>query len=181
MNIFLIGYMASGKTTFGRALAEKTRRPFVDLDDFIEEKHGLSVKDIFARHGEEGFRKMERDALEEISRVSGAIIACGGGTPCFHGNIDLINARGLSVWLDAEVPVIVRRLVEENHKRPLMAGKSPREIEETVRAHLAWREPFYSRAKIRWDSSRLENEEEIRTNIENFLSSHSFVFSAPFI
>jgi len=81
--IFLIGYMGSGKTTFGRLIAKSQNLMFLDLDTFIEEKYLKSVSELFDEVGESEFRKMERDALREVCRFENCLIATGGGTPCF--------------------------------------------------------------------------------------------------
>lgn len=75
---FLIGYMGSGKTTLGRAVAARTGIRFIDLDDYIEEREGCSIKEIFASRGEDAFRAIERDALQEVSRMADTLVACGG-------------------------------------------------------------------------------------------------------
>ena len=98
---FLIGYMGSGKTTLGRAVAARTGIRFIDLDDYIEEREGCSIREIFASRGEDAFRAIERDALQEVSRMADTLVACGGGTPCFGDNMDLLNRCGLTVYLDA--------------------------------------------------------------------------------
>ena len=170
--IFLIGYMASGKTTFGKALSEKTGKKFIDLDEFIENSMGCSISEIFQKQGEEGFRKIEKEKLIEIADTEDAIIACGGGTPCFFDNMDLINHSGVTVFLKASVPVLVQRLVNENSKRPLVSGKTPEEIATLIKKQLRIRESFYSRAQITWNSDSLDTTEEIKSNIDNFIKNN---------
>ena len=82
--VFLIGYMGSGKTTLGRGVEARAHKTFIDLDEFIEEQTGMPIKDIFTRHGEEGFRIIERDYLRKLALREDILIACGGGTPCFR-------------------------------------------------------------------------------------------------
>lgn len=160
--------MASGKTTLGRALAAATGRGFVDLDDYIAGRQGQSVSEIFATMGEDAFRAMEREALSDIIARSDAqlIVACGGGTPCFGDNMDLMSAAGTTVWLDAPVGVLLRRLRLERAGRPLVAGLvGPGELERYVSVNLERRRPYYSRASCRFDSSRLESEAEITDSV----------------
>lgn len=171
-NIYLIGYMASGKTTFGRALAGALGRTFVDLDDYISRQTGMSVSEIFAKHGEARFRQLEREAIETIANAGDgrSVVACGGGTPCFGDNMTLLNSAGLTVWLDATISTIMRRLREDRGGRPLVAKlDGGGELEAYVADNLRKREPYYSRAHVRFDSSRLENEAEIAESVEKFL------------
>lgn len=170
--VFLIGYMASGKTTLGRALAAATGRRFIDLDEYIEDKAGKTVTRIFADDGEPVFRRLESEALAELadSAGGGLIVACGGGTPCFGDNMELMNSKGLTVRLVTSEEVIVRRLVAERSSRPLVAKLSAGgELERYVSENLARREPHYSRAAERFDSSRLETEEEVAQSVKLFI------------
>jgi len=162
--IFLIGYMGCGKTTLGMALAQHMQVPFVDLDDYIEERCEATVKEIFAKVGEQGFREIERKCLEEVAQqAQGVIVACGGGTPCQPGNMELMNSRGLTIWLTTSPERIASRLSlpEQKAKRPLIASMDDSEILDYVKSHLAMREPHYSQAHITFDSTSLESIEEI--------------------
>lgn len=178
-HIFLIGYMASGKTTFGRALAAAMGRHFVDLDDYIVVKTGMSVSEIFADKGETGFREMEHAALAELiaRHDKDLVVACGGGTPCFGDNMDIMCCSGLTVWLDAPIATLLRRLREDRAGRPLVAKlDGGGELERYVAENLERRNPHYNRAQMRFDSSRLESEPEIAESVENFmkeLKAHS--------
>lgn len=172
--------MASGKTTLGRALAASTGRRFIDLDEYIETSVGKTISRIFAEDGEASFRETESRSLAElIINANGGervIIACGGGTPCFGDNMDVMNAAGLTVRLNAPQDVIIRRLIAERSARPLVAKLADGgELETFVAENLRRREPHYSRAAGSFDSSRLETESEIadsvRLFIENFLQS----------
>ena len=131
--VFIIGYMACGKTTFGRALARTMGRDFIDLDFYIEQRFRLSIRDIFAQRGEVEFRRMEAAMLREVGEFSNVVVACGGGTPCHAGNMDYMLGRGLTVWLQASEERTVARLMANNARRPLMAGKSEEEIRVAVR------------------------------------------------
>ncbi len=170
--IFIIGYMASGKTTFGRALARELKREFFDLDFYIEQRFRKTIREIFAEKGEDGFRQIERDMLREVGEFDNAIISCGGGTPCFFDNMDFMRERGFTVRLATPAERIVERLVRNNSKRPLMAGKSREEIEKTVAEGLAAREPFYSKAEISFCGSRLEDKSQISRTIREFIARY---------
>lgn len=177
MKLFIIGYMASGKTTFGRALAEKLGTPFVDLDNYIEEKTSKSISDIFQLQGEEGFRNLEKDFLQQVvNEEPDAVIACGGGTPCFFDNMKFLNDNGITVFLEASTNVLISRLQEANESRPLVAGKSDDEIREKVLTQLCERLPFYLEAKLKWNGDELDSEKQISDSVENFIDSYPSVF-----
>lgn len=166
--IFIIGYMASGKTTFGRALARSLGWDFIDLDFYIEQRFRKSVRDIFASEGEDGFRRKESAMLKEAGEFENTVISCGGGTPCFFDNIDFMNQRGTTVFLDTEPECIVRRLIVNNSRRPLMAGKSEVEIREEVAKGLEKRNPHYSKAEIVFPGNLLEDRFQIDASVEEF-------------
>ena len=166
---FLIGYMGSGKTTLGRAVAASTGISFVDLDDYIEEREGCSIRQIFATRGEEAFRAIEREALREVSRMPDTLVACGGGTPCFGDNMDLLNRSGLTVYLNAPHSSLLSRLKEGRAKRPLIASLSDEELDSFITEQMEWRQPHYMRAAMTFDSSRLETPEEVARSVDEFL------------
>ena len=177
MNLFIIGYMASGKTTFGKALAEKLNISFIDLDQYIEEKTGKTIPEIFDESGEQAFRTLERDLLKEAVANSGdAVIACGGGTPCHFDNMEYINNNGISIFLETSTPVLISRLQIENAKRPQFAGKSDEEIEQKVLSQLCQRLPDYMEAKLKWHGDDLETMQEITANVEDFIYSYPSLF-----
>lgn len=161
--IFLIGYMGCGKTTLGMALAQCMHVPFVDLDDYIEERCQATVKEIFASVGEQGFRDIERRCLEEVSGSVGAIVACGGGTPCQPGNMELMNSTGITIWLTTSPQRIASRLSlpEQKAKRPLIASMDDGEILDYVTAHMEQRAAHYSQAQLTFDSTMLESQDQI--------------------
>ncbi|MDE6368428.1 MAG: shikimate kinase [Muribaculaceae bacterium] len=165
--------MASGKTTLGRALAATTGLRFVDLDEYIEAEAGKTITQIFAEDGESHFRHLESCALKQLTAAGddGLIVACGGGTPCFGDNMDVMNMSGTTVWLTTSPEVIIRRLVAERASRPLVARLSEGgELERYVIDNLARRAPHYSRSVGRFDSSKLECEEEINESVRLFIN-----------
>lgn len=175
--VFLIGFMCSGKTTLGRALAQALHVDFVDLDHYIEHKHGLTVRQIFARHGEAAFRAFERQALAEVADRSDVIVACGGGTPCQEGAMELMNAKGTTVRLIPSDDRLISRLMTGRHKRPLIADiDTPERMRDFVVAATAKREPYYSQARYSFDSSFLENPDEIALTVRHFIAT---ILDAP--
>ena len=148
MKYFIVGYMASGKSTFGKELAKDKGLPFLDLDECVESREGRSISEIFAKEGEEYFRKRERKILHEIcNEADEFVLATGGGTPCFFDNMDYMNQAGTTVFLNTSPLVIVDRLKRQRADRPLLAMYSDDELEFFVREHLESRLSFYLKAK----------------------------------
>ena len=165
---FLIGYMGSGKTTLGRAVAARTGIRFIDLDNYIEEREGCSIKEIFASRGEDAFRAIERDALQEVSRMADTLVACGGEHSVFrrqYGSAQPLRTDGVSRRTPRESAVTAQG---GRAKRPLIAGLNDKELDEFIVRQMEWRRPHYSRAALRFDSSRLESAEEVAESVENF-------------
>ena len=156
--------MGCGKTTLGEPLARVLGWRFVDLDLYIEEKVGMTAKEIFMACGEAHFRELEREALEEVAAsADNTIVACGGGTPLQEGNMELMNSLGITVWLRTSVERITSRLVlpDQRSKRPLLNDMSDSEIMASVAQGLEARTPFYEKAQLQFDSTYLESEEEV--------------------
>lgn len=169
--IFLIGYMASGKTTLGHAVSRDTGIDFIDLDDFIVEREGLSISELFSQ-GEDVFRSAERSALCELLRPGRgkALIACGGGTPCFGDNMELMNSAGVTVLLEADHDVLISRLKLFRAQRPLLRDLDDDALVDFVERSMASRRPFYEKAAARFDSSRLETESQVAESSRIFIS-----------
>ena len=159
--IFLIGYMGCGKSTMGRAVSALTGVPFIDLDNYIEQRFHLTVKEIFAQRGEDGFRDVERRMLQEVADFEDVIVACGGGTPCFFDNMEYMNTHGTTVFLNTPIDRLHSRLMRGRHKRPLIADKDDEELMTFIKEALAKRMDHYSKAQISFSSERLENKSEI--------------------
>lgn len=170
--LFIIGYMGCGKTTFGKALSEATGLHFIDLDQFIETRYAASISEIFGSYGEEGFRKIERDMLIEVSSLEDTIISCGGGTPCFFDNMTIMNDHGTTLWLRTTEECLYNRLTLLRHTRPLLANRTDEEILHIIRHQLEARAPFYSRAHIIWQGDLLEDRIQIDTTIATFLNAY---------
>ena len=168
MPIFLIGYMACGKTTLGRALEAAGAAEFVDLDDFITEKSGLTPAEWFAKRGEKAFRQVELEALKNLSLDKPIIIATGGGTPANGDAMNFMLAHGTVVWLEASLDRTVRRLLEANGQRPIVAGMDETALRKFIPTHISHRAEFYKRAHTRFDSSYLDTAEEIQATVNAF-------------
>jgi len=139
--------MGSGKSTIGKALAREWGYTFIDLDNYIEEKYRLKIPGIFDKYGEQGFRKLEGQALAEvINKNSKAIISLGGGTPCFENNMDLIKSITQSIYLKISPSELTKRLSRSANPRPLVQNKNSEELKEYVTLELQKREVFYQQA-----------------------------------
>lgn len=164
--IFLIGYMGSGKTTLGKAYARAMQLQFIDLDWYIEERFHKTVQELFEERKEDGFREIERNMLHEVAEFEEVIIACGGGTPCFFDNMEYMNGKGETVFLDASPEVLFRRLKIAKSKRPLLMDKSDEELMDVIQNALRIRVPFYSQAKYVFNAESLEDREQISCSVQ---------------
>ncbi len=151
LKVILIGLPGSGKSTFGRQLAQSLRFSYLDLDQVIEEYHALTIPDIFSRYGEGKFREWETDALTRLlNRNESFVLATGGGAPCFNDNMELINEKGISVYLDVPLEIISQRLKSSKiQNRPMFEGLDQGEIILKLKSLQAQREYFYNQAKIK--------------------------------
>ena len=164
--IILIGYMGSGKTTVGRALAKDLGLSFYDLDWYIENRMRKKVSQIFAEEGEDGFRRIERNMLHEVAEFEDVVISCGGGTPCFFDNMDYMNGQAPVVWLRCEPEVLQKHLLMGKGDRPLLKGKNSDELIAFIREQLTYREQFYAKASYTLDVSLMDNYTKIKVTIE---------------
>jgi len=170
MIITLMGYMGSGKSIVSNELSSKMRFKNIDLDNEISSEIGLSIPEIFQKKGELFFRKKEKEILERVlDSQEDVVLSLGGGTPCYYNNIDLINERSVSVYLVANVNALVKNLLYEREKRPLIAGIKEEELPNFIGQHLMERNHYYSKAKVTvmvndWDLDRIVS--DILTEIE---------------
>jgi len=157
MKIFLIGFMASGKTTIGEELAKEMGYQFIDLDYYIQKRHLKTIKQIFENKGEDHFRMIESEALREVAAIEGDyVIASGGGTSCFYNSIDFMNKTGLTIYLKMEVAPLVSRLIDSKTDRPLLWGKTKEELTDYILKVLDERKKYYEKAKITIESLNLD-------------------------
>jgi len=162
MKIFLVGFMGSGKTTIGRHLSEQIGFDFIDTDRFIEMQQGKTVSEIFAQQGEAVFREMERNILLEIQKNDYTVVATGGGMPCHKDNIDIMRSCGKVVYLKTSPKTLSWRLLRSHKVRPLINGKTEKELQQYIVEKLNEREPFYNRAHIVVPTENFSMEELLR-------------------
>ncbi len=151
MKVVLVGLPGSGKSTFGKQLASAMKVDFFDLDQLIEAKMGQSIPDIFLIQGEEAFRKIESKILQEtLEREESLVLASGGGAPCFHDNMAIINRLSTSVYLDLPLDSISSRLSNSrNSTRPMFVGKDRDGIKNKLLELIEVRREFYEQSKIK--------------------------------
>ncbi|PZX61083.1 shikimate kinase [Algoriphagus ratkowskyi] len=151
LKIVLVGLPGSGKSTFGRQLAAVLKFPYYDLDHLIENRFAMKITDIFSQHGEGKFRDWETDELKSfLNREGSYVLASGGGCPCFNDNMDLINEKAVSVYLDVPLEEISVRLgLSKAHNRPMFSGLDQGEITLKLKSLLVLRDYFYRQAKIK--------------------------------
>ncbi len=145
--VFLLGFMGSGKTYWGGQWARQTSLPFIDLDRVIEQKLQASISNIFETKGEDFFREAEAAALREIS-TEPAVVACGGGTPCFFDNMGWMNERGTTIYLKATPAYLFQNISAEPFVRPLLKNMNSNEILFYIQHKVEERENFYMQAKL---------------------------------
>jgi shikimate kinase len=149
-NIVLVGFMGAGKSSVGRLLASRLGRCFVETDDMITAREGRSIPEIFAERGEAHFRALEGEVVRLLALKQGEVIATGGGLPCREGRMEALRELGTVVWLAGDFDVLYERAARGGG-RPMLAGKSRDEAEALYRS----REPYYRRAHVVVDTSRL--------------------------
>lgn len=143
MKIYLVGYMAAGKSKLGKELADLTGLSFLDLDSVFEEKYRIGIFDFFEKYGETAFRRIEHQLLLETETIENTIIATGGGTPCSAENIRFIKANGISIYIRMDAADLASRLKCVKKKRPLLTNVSVEGLEQFIRDQLEEREPYY--------------------------------------
>ncbi len=163
MKIVLIGYMGSGKSTLGKALASRLSIPFLDLDYLIEEKTGMSIPEIFKSKGPIYFRKLESEVLLSLKdRNNSFVLSTGGGTPCYGNNIGVMKEITPNVvYIKLPVSALAKRLANTQEQRPIIADLNNEELVEFVGKHLFERLPFYEQAPIVIDTQDRSVEESI--------------------
>jgi len=167
MIISLVGYMGSGKSHISKILSEKLDFKLIDLDKEISRRNKLTIPEIFEKKGEIYFRKLEREALEEIlASEENVVLSLGGGTPVYYNNMEIVNHNSKSVFLRASVGTLSERLLKQKEKRPLIANISDENLPEFIAKHLFERNEFYNKAQINVITDAREPEDIVEEIIE---------------
>lgn len=163
-----MGMMGSGKTALGARVAARLGVPFVDTDAEVAARFSAPITDIFARHGEEEFRRVEHEVIVEVSRTDG-VIATGGGAVLLEENIEIMRSSGTVVWLAAEPETLASR-VEGGWRRPLLAGATS--MRERLAEILDGRRSLYERAAhVRIDTDGRSTADVVRKVAELWITS----------
>jgi shikimate kinase len=144
MNLFLIGYRATGKTTVAESLSRRVAAPWIDADAEIERRAGKTIAEIFTHDGETAFRDLETIVVRDLAAREGAVIALGGGAVLREENRQALSGRGKTVWLRASVETIQRRLLADPKTAANRPSLTPRGLAEEVEHVLAERTPVYA-------------------------------------
>lgn len=167
--IYLLGFMGSGKTTVGKILAKRLGRHFVDLDAFIESKSKKPIKRIFSESGEEFFRDIESECLNEVSNINSQyVVSTGGGAVLSQFNWELMNANGTTIYLEVDLDTIWKR-IRHNNKRPLFNIKTP--LGEVKRL-FAERKELYEKADFTVKSSKL-TAQKVADEVVSIIKGHT--------
>lgn len=153
-NIFLVGFMGSGKTSIGRELANYLHYQFIDLDDLIIQQQNCSISEIFSRYSEAYFREIEHTTLKTITNLSNTVVALGGGTYISSINRDLIQQQGISVWLQCDLTTILSRLANDK-TRPLY--KTPEQMKELLDSRI----DYYNQANFKVNVTNFSIKESV--------------------
>ena len=159
MKIYIIGFMGSGKSSYGKELAEDMGYDFFDLDTEIEKQAKASIATLFEEKGEDFFRKLEREVLlKTLDLDDNVVIATGGGTPCFFDNIKWMNENGETVYLKLFEPELKKHLLPVMADRPLLKNIDPDELDNFIYRTLRARALFYHQAKVVIDPTAIKPE-----------------------
>ena len=152
MKVYIIGYMGSGKSSLAPMLAGALNLPYIDLDTYFEQKYKITIPLFFEKYGEVHFRSIEHQLLKEVSLLPDFVLATGGGTPCFHDNMKLMNSTGITIYLMLSPETLGKRLRKSKTKRPVLKSFDNEKLEEHIREHLHEREYYYRQAQIILDN-----------------------------
>jgi shikimate kinase len=165
--IFLIGMMGSGKSYWAKKIAKWNKCVGYDLDDLIVMNEEKSIPEIFSEDGEDAFRKTEAKILRWFKEKKKFVIATGGGTPCFHDNMNWMKKEGVVIWLDESIEVLVSRLTAEKAQRPLIANLDENGIAKFLQEKLVERNPIYQQANYRLTSDEIKE-----ANLKKLILKH---------
>lgn len=157
MLIFLVGFMGCGKSYTGRKLAPLLGFDYVDMDRVIEAQESMSIKEIFEQKGETYFRNLEHQYLLDLDTNQNKVISTGGGVPCFFNNMEIMNEKGITIYLNRSKSVVIPRLLQGAHKRPLIQNMDEETLSTFYDAKLAERAPFYEKAQLHVGDANVED------------------------
>lgn len=146
MNIILIGFRCTGKTTVGKALSQHLKLEFIDADDYLEKKHGYAIRDMYQKKGESSFRLMEADTLSELARMDGKVIACGGGAVLWYKNIRNLKRNAIMILLESDAATVFERMKRDPRTAAQRPPLSTRDPYDEIVEQMELRRPYYFKA-----------------------------------
>lgn len=164
MRIFLIGFMTSGKSYWGKEIAQKLSLPFIDLDDAIEKHYRMEIPKLFDQFEEKAFRVLETEILSKtIKKSDSFVMSCGGGTITENKNRELIKLHGISIFINTDIDTIISRLEKTKTVRPLLANLSDEALKSRVNTLMDERRNYYEMANYRFDPQNESLDEFLKT------------------
>ena len=148
MKVYLIGFMGCGKSTVAKKLASRLSYRYVDLDALIEQGEHQSVRELFSEYGEHAFRELEYRYLRKLEEQDHMIVSTGGGTPCYHNNMEYMKSQGVTVYLKMSPQQLFSRLKGNKGERPLLKDKTDDDLLPFIVQKLREREPYYEKAHL---------------------------------
>lgn len=172
MLIYLIGLPGSGKSTIGKTLAQKLNYAYFDMDDEICLQEKKTIEELFADKGENYFRELEHDVLHDTFDLKNTIISTGGGVPCYFDNMVEMKKHGLTIFINPTVDELANRLFGQGgENRPMLKGKSHKQVLDFIEAKYKERAPYYEQAKLIFNTNKLKPEDLLnRLKKDNFIS-----------
>jgi len=165
--VFLIGMPAAGKSLVGKRLAQRIGYYFIDLDRLIEQQSGEKIDAIFKKKGEDYFRLVEQKALHSMDSLREVVIATGGGTPCFHNNMQWMKTNGFCIFINPSLDTILHRLDnEKSNHRPLLQKNIGTDLRSTLERLYRERKPIYSEAQLAINREDFPMEEVLKRMAE---------------
>ena len=159
--IFLVGFMGSGKTYWGKKISGALRWDFFDTDAQIEKLSGKSINDLFLTGGEGKFREVEQYVLRNLPLKEKNIVSCGGGTPCFSDNMEWMKKNGRVIYLRVGKEILLSRLLKNKNNKPLLFSKTDEEVTAYVDEALQTRMPYYLQADYALEVDENAQQEDI--------------------
>jgi len=155
--LFLIGMMGTGKSYWAQRIAASKNIDWMDLDAQIEKDALMTIKEIFETNGEAYFRNKEKEVLHQLGAYKNIVIATGGGTPCFHDNMQWMNKHGITIWIDEAVEVLAERLKKEKAHRPLIKDLDDEELLHFLSIKLSERSKFYNQCQYHLQGDKISD------------------------
>lgn len=156
MRIFLLGFMGTGKTYWGKLWSQQHNLDFFDLDDVIEKECGMTIAKIFETFGESYFREKERETLRTFGSKNNFILSTGGGSPCFFDNMQWMNDNGTTIYLQSDPQILKDRLVKEKDHRPLIKKLADDEMIPFIKNNIDKRNKFYIQSTVILDTTDIK-------------------------